>query len=86
MGLIGRGVVFTVGTFSNAILFLVLSRVVLPLIATGTAIAGQGPATGAIELIPTAIKLAIGVIEIGLIGYFLGGLGEERTASRRPMP
>ena len=85
MSVIGRGVVFTIGTFSNAILFLFHSRVVMEIVAIAGMFA-SGPATGAINLLPDVIMLAIGGLQVGLIVYFLGGLGEERTTSRRPMP
>lgn len=86
MGLMQRGVIFTIGTVSNAILFLFLSRVLLPLLATGESIAGEGPATAALTNLPIAIQVAMGVLQLGLIAYLLGGLGEERSTQRRPMP
>lgn len=84
MSIIKRGVIFTVGTVSNAILFLFHSRVVLEVLDVATAFPA-GPATDALNLIPSAIQLAIGGLQLGLILYFIGGLSQERTASRRPM-
>lgn len=84
MGIVGRGIVFTIGTFSNAILFLFHSRVVLEIVDISNNFA-SGPATSAINLLPAAMQLAIGGIQLILIVYFLGGLGEERAARRRPM-
>jgi len=81
-----RGIVFTIGTFSNAILFLFHSRVILEIIATAEELFGTGPATPALNLLPMAIQLAIGGLQLGLILYFIGGLGEERASDRRPMP
>lgn len=87
MGVIKRGVVFSIGTVSNAILFLFHSRVILEVVSVaGDLNAKAGPASGAFDLLPTAIQLGIGGIQIGLILYLLGGLGEERARSRRPMP
>jgi hypothetical protein len=85
MSLINRGVVFVIGTISNAVLFIFFSRVYLPLQETGLELAGSGPGTAAINLIPTAIVLAIGLLQIGLVVYLLGGLGQERTVARGPM-
>ena len=87
MGVIKRGIVFSVGTVSNAILFLFHSRVILEVLSVaGDLGARAGPASGAFDLLPTAIQLAIGGFQLGLILYFIGGLGQERAASRRPMP
>lgn len=86
MGLMQRGVVFAIGTFSNAVLFLFLSRALLPLLETGQSIAGDGPATAALNNLPIAIQLAMGLLQLGLIAYLLGGLGEERASQRRPLP
>jgi len=81
MGVIQRGVIFLAGTIANGILFIFLSRVVLPIVNYGP----TGPATQAMQLLPVAIQLAIGGLEVGLIFYFISGLGEERAAQRRPM-
>lgn len=81
MGLIQRGVIFFGGTVANAIIFIFLSRVVLPLISYGP----EGPATGAMNLLPVAMQLAIGVFQLGLIVYLVGGLGQQRSNQRRPM-
>lgn len=86
MGVVSRGIVFSIGTVSNAILFLFHSRVLLPLLDTGNDIVGTGPATGALTLLPAAMQLGMGILQIGLIVYFVGGIGEERSSSRRPMP
>lgn len=85
MGIVRRGIVFMFGTFTNAILFLFHSRVVLEVVETANSF-GQGPASGAINLLPDVMQLAIGAIQVILIIYLLGGLGEERAANRRPMP
>lgn len=85
MGVIGRGIVFVAGTVANAILFLFHSRVLLEVLAIADQIAGTGPATGALNTLPLAMQLAMGIFEIGLILYLVGGLGEERTATRRPL-
>lgn len=81
MGVIQRGIIFLAGTMANGILFIFLSRVVLPIVNYGPA----GPATQAMNLLPAAIQLAIGGLEVGLIFYFISGLGEERAAQRRPL-
>jgi len=81
MGVIQRGIIFFAGTIANGITFIFLSRVVLPLVNTGPA----GPATTAMNLLPAAMQLAIGGLQVGLIFYLLGGLGEERAAQRRPL-
>jgi len=86
MSVFRRAVIFTIGTVANAILFLFHSRVLLEVLAEGRAISGTGPATGALELLPVAMQLAMGVLQIGLIVYLLGGLGQERSSQRRPMP
>jgi hypothetical protein len=86
MSVLRRGVIFTIGTVSNAILFIFHSRVLLEVLAQGNEIAGTGPATGAMELLPVAMQLAMGILQIGLIVYLLGGLGEERAAQQRPLP
>lgn len=82
MSILQRGVVFAIGTTANAILFLFHSRVLLEVLTYGT----DGPATVAMDMLPVAMQLGMGVLQIGLIVYFLGGLGQERSASRRPMP
>jgi hypothetical protein len=84
MSVIQRGIIFTFGTISNAILFLFHSRVIMEIVDVANGFA-DGPAMGAINLLPAAIQLAIGGIQIGLILYFIGGLGQERTADRRPV-
>lgn len=86
MGLVQRGVVFMIGTIGNGILFLFHSRVLLEILSIGNDIAGTGPATGALTMLPAAMQLAIGGLQIIFIVYLLGGLGEERSQSRRPMP
>lgn len=85
MGIIQRGIVFAIGTTSNAILFLFHSRVILEVIAVGKEVAGKGPATDAMNLLPMGIQLAIGGLQVGLILYLIGGLGKERSAARRPL-
>lgn len=84
MGIMKRGVIFTIGTISNAILFLFHSRVILEVLSIADTFP-KGPATDALNLIPPAIQLAIGGLQLGLILYFIGGLSQERTATRRPM-
>ena len=86
MALIGRIVVFFAGTIGNGILFLFFSRAVLLIIAIGEEVAGTGPGTAALNNLPIAMQLAIGGIQLVLIIYLLGGLGEERSTQRRPMP
>lgn len=81
MGLIQRGVIFFAGTLANAIVFIFLSRVVLPLISYGP----EGPATDAMNLLPVAMQLTIGMFQVGLIVYLVGGLGQQRSERRRPM-
>jgi Na+-transporting NADH:ubiquinone oxidoreductase subunit NqrB len=81
MGVIQRGIIFSIGTVANGIIFIFLSRVVLPLVNTGP----TGPATQAMQLLPAAMQLAIGGLQVGLIFYFISGLGEERATQRRPM-
>lgn len=83
MGVIGRGVIFAVGTVANGVLFILHSRIVLTLIGY----APPGPATGALNLLPGAMQLTIGGLQAGLVLYFIGGLGEERSVdARRPQP
>lgn len=84
MSIIKRGFVFSAITISNAILFLFFSRVVLPIIDVSEGFA-QGPATQAINLLPAAIQLAIGAIQIGVTLYFLAGLQQQRTVNRGPV-
>lgn len=79
MGVVQRGAIFVFGTIGNAILFVMLSRAILPIINYGP----SGPADTAFNLLPTALQLVIGAIEVGLIVYFAGGLGQQRTAARR---
>lgn len=81
MGLIQRGIIFTAGTVANGVIFIFLARVVMPLVNTGP----QGPATGALNLLPVAMQLAIGGLQVGLIVYLVTGIGEERAAQRRPI-
>lgn len=85
MSVIRRGIVFVAGTTANVLLFLVLSRGVLEIIAIGESVAGTGPATPALNLLPVAFQLGLGGLQVGLILYFIGGLGEERAASRGPV-
>jgi len=86
MGVIKRGIVFSIGTVSNAILFLFHSRVLLEILAVAKDLGGYaGPASGAFDLLPTAIQLALGALQLGLILYFVGGIGEEKATARRPM-
>lgn len=86
MGIIGRGIIFSIGTFSNAMIFLFHSRVILEILAVAKDLGMYaGPASGAFDLLPLAIQLAIGGFQVGLILFFLGGLGEERAARRRPI-
>lgn len=86
MGIFRRGIVFSIGTVSNAILFLFHSRVVLEVLAIAEEIAGEGPATDALNMLPVAMQLAMGGIQLVLVLYLVGGLGQERAAARRPMP
>lgn len=81
--IISRGIVFFGGTLANAVLFLFHSRVVLEIMDVADGFA-QGPATPAINMLPDVIMLAIAGIQLGLVAYFLGGLGEERTVTRGP--
>lgn len=81
MGVVQRGIILLAGTVANGVLFIFLSRVILPLINTGP----TGPATSAMNLLPAAMQLAMGGLQIGLIFYFISGLGEERAAQRRPL-
>lgn len=84
MGLIQRGVIFFAGTIANAVLFVVLSRIIIPYFSDGSAFGiPPGPATDALNLLPTALQLVIGALQLGFILYFIGGLGEERSAARR---
>ncbi len=81
--IIQRGIIFFGGTLANAVLFLFHSRVVLEVISVSESFP-SGPATSAINLLPDVIMLAIAGIQLGLVAYLLGGLGQERTATRRP--
>ena len=83
MSVIQRGLVFSVGTGSNAILFLFHSRVVLEVVSIANSFP-DGPATSAINLVPQAILIAIGIIQVVLVAYLLGAFGQQRTAQRRP--
>lgn len=83
MSVIQRGIVFAFITFSNAILFLFHSRVILEIVRVANEM-GEGPATGAINLIPQAIMIGIAIIQVAAIAYFLGAFSEERTVTRRP--
>lgn len=85
MGVIGRAIIFCAGTTTNAILFLFHSRVVLEVLAVAEQIAGTGPATTALNTLPVALQLTMGGLQIGLIVFLLGGLGQEKTTTRRPM-
>jgi len=85
MSVIKRGIVFSVGTVANAILFLFHSRVLMEVLSVGRDVAGTGPATPAFDLLPVAMQLAMGGLQIGLILYLIGALGQERSATRRPM-
>jgi len=84
MGVIQRSIVFFALTFSNAILFLFHSRVLLEIVSIANSFA-SGPGTSAINLLPVALQLAMGGIQLVAIVYLLGGLSEERAAQRRPM-
>lgn len=87
MGLLQRGIIFFAGTVANGILFVFHSRVLLEVLAMGQAITGgSGPATGALNLLPTVMQLVIGGFQLGLIFYLLGGLGQQKTTAERPLP
>ncbi len=87
MRVLNRGVVFTIGTISNAIVFLFHSRVLMEVLDVAKDFGWSGgPATGALQLLPVAMQLAMGVFQLGLILYFLGGLGQERASATRSMP
>jgi len=86
MGLMGRGVVFTTLTIANAVLFVVSSRGVLTIIDMANTRVGSGPATPAFDLLPVALQLAMGIVQLGLIVYLITGIGEERTARTRRSP
>ena len=82
MSVIQRALVFSIGTGSNAILFLFHSRVILEIVGIANSF-GDGPATPAINLVPQAILVAIGIIQVVLVAYLLGAFGQQRTAQRR---
>jgi len=82
MGVIQRGIIFSGGTMANAVLFLFHSRVVLEVQDVSQTFP-SGPATPAINMLPDVIMLAIGALQLGLIVYFLGGLGQERSTVQR---
>jgi len=84
MSVLNRALVFVSGTVGNAVLFLFHSRVLLEVVATANALS-TGPGTAAIELLPTAVMIAIGGIQVILIAYLLGAFSEQRTATRRPV-
>lgn len=83
MSIMQRGVIFAFGTVSNAILFVFHSRVILTILDMATNF-GTGPATDALNLIPTVMPLAIGGIQAILVVYLLGGLQDQRSVQRRP--
>lgn len=83
MSVVRRGVVFFGGTIANAILFIFHSRVLLSVTDIANSFP-SGPATPAIELLPQAVMGAILIIQVGLIAYFLGAFGEQRTATQGP--
>ena len=85
MGVVERSFVFLAITGGNAILFLFHSRVLLEVLAVGNEIAGTGPATDALNLLPQAMQLAMGGIQLIAIVYLLGGLGSQRSSERRPL-
>jgi hypothetical protein len=82
MGVLDRMTIFVGGTIANGILLLIQVRVILPFYAEGQALTPTGPATGALGLVPQAITIAIGLIQIGLIVYLIGGLGSEKTVTQ----
>lgn len=83
MGIISRLPIFMGLVVMDAILFLFHSRVLLRILDTGESIAGTGPATSAMNLLPAAMQLVMGLILVGAFGYLLGGITSERTATRR---
>lgn len=83
MGIISRLPIFMGLVVTDAILFLFHSRVLLRVIETGESIAGTGPATSAINLLPAVMQLVMGLILVGAFGYLLGGITSQRTARRR---
>lgn len=83
MSIIRRGIVFVAGTISNAILYIIHSRAVLEVLDIANTFP-SGPATAALDMIPTAMVLAIGGIQAILVVYLLGGLQDQRTVRRRP--
>lgn len=83
MSILRRALVFVGGTIGNAILFLVYSRGVLEVLSIAEQLP-SGPATDALNLLPPAMQLAIGAIQIILIVYLIGGLQDQRTVQRRP--
>jgi len=85
MGVIQRGIIFSGGTIACAVLFLFHSRVVLKIQDVAQTFP-SGPATPAINMLPDAIMLAIGALQLGLIVYFLGGLGQERSSVQKAPP
>lgn len=85
MGIIQRGIIFSGGILAVAVLFLFYSRVVLEIMSVADSFPA-GPATPAINMLPDVIMLAIGALLLGFIVYFLGGLGEERSTTRRGPP
>lgn len=84
MGVIGRFLVFFAITVANAILFVFHSRVVLSIVETANSF-GTGPASGAINMLPVAMQLGMAILEVGAVLYLVGGLGQERTATRGPV-
>ena len=86
MGLVERGVIFMIGTISNAILFLFTSRVILEIVSVGESVAGTGPATPAMNLLAPVMQLVIGMIQLGLIAYLIAGIGEQKSVAQEPMP
>lgn len=79
MSLVSRGRVFFAGTLVNAILFVFYSRVVLTVTGVVNSF-GTGPATGAIEMVPQALVVAMLALQAGVTAYFVGAFGQQRQA------
>ena len=84
MSIIGRGVVFSGLTLSNLVLFVFHSRVVLEIVEISQSFS-SGPATGAINLLPQALVLAMLIIQVIATAYLLGAFSQQRTANQGPV-
>jgi hypothetical protein len=82
MGWLGRTIVLASVTISNFTLGIIWLQAGVRMVSIARDIMGDGPFSGVVDMVDLIVPLAIAVIQIGIILWFLSAPVQEERARR----